>query len=157
MAAVRLETTNSLPRGAYELWVQGPGGESGRVKVYADNIPQSDESASGSAARLRIAFWGVLDQPGDADEFRFEAKAQELIVLELATRSVGSKLQNAAITVTDTQGSLLAADAGFDGGDRAVAFKVPAGDPHPRRRNRLNNHSEAPRTIVNKMCRDFSY
>jgi WD40 repeat protein len=125
-AFVRLETTNSLPRGAYELWVLGPGGDSGRVKVYVDNVPQSDETAGATLAQLPVAVWGVLDQPGNSDEYRFPAQANETVVVELATRSVGSKIQNAAISVMDAQGSLLATDGGFDGGDRAIAFKAPS-------------------------------
>ncbi len=121
-----VEAEAGLPRGGYELSVRGPGGESGKVKLFVDNLPQLDETTETNLTRWPAGIWGVLDQQGDSDEFRFEAKAGQLIVLELAVKGVGSKLANGSLTLLDAQGKTLAGDNGFDGGDRFVAFKIPA-------------------------------
>jgi hypothetical protein len=37
---VIVEAGLKLPRGAYEISALGPGGESGKLKVFVDNLPQ---------------------------------------------------------------------------------------------------------------------
>lgn len=115
-----------VPRGEYELSVRGPGGESAKAKVYVDNLPQLDEATATNVVTLPAGIWGVIDSPGDSDSFEFEAKAGEMIVLELAVKNVGSKLANGFLTVLDHRGAVLASDSGFDTGDRLVALKIPA-------------------------------
>jgi WD40 repeat protein len=116
-----------LPRGEYELSVRGPGGESAKAKVHVDNLPQLDESTVTNAVTLPAGIWGVIDSPGESDSFEFEAKAGETIVLELAVKSIGSKLANGFLTVLGQRGAVLASDSGFDTGDRLVALTIPAG------------------------------
>jgi WD40 repeat protein len=43
-ARAMVEAGVTLPRGAYELSVKGPGGESSKIKVYVDNVPQLTEA-----------------------------------------------------------------------------------------------------------------
>lgn len=123
---VMAEAGANMPLGAHEIWVRGPGGESGRVKVYVDSLPQKQEGATNHASRLPVGFWGVLDTPGDSDDLTFDAKTGQMIVLELAVKSVGSKLLNGFLTLRDEQGAVLASDSGFDGGDRFLAYRIPA-------------------------------
>jgi hypothetical protein len=66
----------------------------------------------------------MLDTPGDRDEIRFEARAGQIIVLELAVKTLGSKLANGALSLLDTNGATLATDNGFDGGDRFLAHTI---------------------------------
>ena len=122
-AEIKLTVAADAPRGPVELSVFGPGGESGKVKLFVDDLPQVFEPATNAAA-LPVSFWGVLDQPGHSDEFSFEAKAGQTLVLDLAVRSVGSKLTNGSLTLLDERGAALASDNGFDGGDRFVAWRV---------------------------------
>ncbi len=157
-AQAMVEADVTLPRGAYEISARGPGGESDRVKVWVDNLPQAVEKTGaassgpgapgsepartkqtdragsesgapipdGPAYQLPIGIWGALDTPGDRDDFQFEARAGQTIVLELAVKTVGSKLANGAITLLDPHGAVLASDRGFDGGDRLLAANIPA-------------------------------
>lgn len=113
-----------LPRGEYELSVRGPGGESGKVKVFIDNLPQLDEAQATNVTQMPLGIWGVIDVQGDKDEYQFEARAGQMLVLELAVKSIGSKLANGLLTLLDERGAVLASDSGFDGDDRFVAFKV---------------------------------
>jgi len=151
-ARVMAEAAIDLPRGAYEISVRGPGGESGKVKVFVDNLPQVFEkmdspsprsgalvsdpagssragsagSETGAPHRPPVGFWGTLDTPGDRDELQFEAKAGQTIVLELAVKTIGSKLANGMVALLDERGAALATDSGFDGGDRFLAHLIPA-------------------------------
>ncbi|HYV30652.1 MAG TPA: WD40 repeat domain-containing protein, partial [Candidatus Binatia bacterium] len=114
-----------LARGGYGLSLAGPGGESPKLKIFVDDLPQVFQAQAGNAASLPVSFWGALDAPGQRDELRFEARAGQTVVLELAVKSVGSKITNGFLTLLDTGGAVLGSDSGFDGGDRFLAFKVP--------------------------------
>lgn len=122
----RVEASTNLPRGGYELSARGPGGESTKVKVFVDNVPQIEEAAATNELSLPVGVWGGLEVAGDSDTFRFRAKAGQMLILELAIKSVGSKLANGALTLLDAKGSVLASDTGFDSGDRLVAHRIPA-------------------------------
>ena len=125
VARAMAEADLELPRGAYEVWASGSGGDSSKVKLFVDDLRQVEEARATNVARLPVSFWGALDTSGDADEFRFEAQAGQTIVLDLAFRSIGSKIQNGFITLLDEHGAVLASDSGFDGDDRFLAFKIP--------------------------------
>lgn len=123
---LRLEAGVNTPPGGYEMSVRGPAGESGKVKLYVDHMLQIDEASATNITRLPVGIWGALDTPGDRDEFTFSAAAGRTIVLELAVKYIGSKLQNGSLTLLDEHGAVLAVNQGFDGGDRLVAVEIPA-------------------------------
>ncbi len=123
---ILVEASLKTPRGEYELSVQSSGGESAKVKVYVDNLPQLSEATATNVITLPAGIWGAIDTPGDSDSFDFEAKAGQTVVLELAVKSIGSKLANGFLTLLDSRGSVLTSDSGFDGGDRLLAFKISA-------------------------------
>ena len=120
---IKLTVAADAPRGPFELSVSGPGGESGKVKVFIDDLPQRFEPMTNASA-LPVSFWGLLDQPGARDEFTFAATAGQTLVLDLAVRSIGSKLTNGSLTLLDERGMALTSDNGFDGDDRFVAWRV---------------------------------
>lgn len=122
---LRLEAEINTPPGGYEVSVRGPGGESAKVKLYVDHMKQVAEAAATNITLLPVGIWGTLDTPGDRDEFTFPAAAGRTLVLELAVKHIGSKLQNGALTLLDSHGAVLGVDQGFDGGDRLVAVQVP--------------------------------
>ncbi|MBI4583869.1 MAG: pre-peptidase C-terminal domain-containing protein [Planctomycetes bacterium] len=120
-----------LDRGPVELSVAFPGGESNRVKIHVDDLPQiaevEDGAAAGGAARARLpaSFWGAISTPGDLDRFAFSAEAGETVVLDLAAASLGSKL-NGVLAVFDAEGMVLASSNDFDGQvDPLIAFTAP--------------------------------
>lgn len=123
---LRLEAAVNTPPGGYDVSVSGPGGESSKVKLYVDHMLQLDEVSATNITRLPLGIWGVLDTPGDRDEFTFPAAAGRMIVLELAVKHIGSKLQNGSLTLLDDRGAVLSVDQGFDGGDRLVAVQIPS-------------------------------
>ncbi|MEW6305365.1 MAG: hypothetical protein AB1705_17955 [Verrucomicrobiota bacterium] len=131
--SVELTAAADLPRAAYELSVVGERGESEKLKVYVDDLPQAVEPAMNTArpalklSRLPASAWGVIEQPGVTDEIEFEAKAGQTIVLDFAVKSVGSKMANPLLTVIDVRGVPLAGNHGVsEGGDPLVACVIPA-------------------------------
>ena len=118
-AWIKVRPPADLARGAYELSVAGPNGESGRLKLQVDDLPQFVEEVSTNHAaqvlpRLPAAFWGVLDPPGNIDDLQFEAKENETIVFDLAGRSLGSKA-NLSLAIIDQAGREVAGSSGFEG------------------------------------------
>jgi mono/diheme cytochrome c family protein/sugar lactone lactonase YvrE len=123
---VRVTATAQAARGPHEIQVAGPGGNSGTVKVFVDNLPQVTEADATKITALPACFWGTLENPGDSDEFAFEGVAGQTVVFDLASKSVGGKLENGAITLLDDHGDVLASEGGFDGKERFLAYQIPA-------------------------------
>ena len=131
-ALIELQTPKDLSRGAYEFAVSNTNGESGKLKVYVDDLPQLSRYETNPVPRtlkkpellpaLPIGVWGALEKPGDVDAFEFAAGKGDTIVLELAARSIGSKLTSGELMVLDERGSIVAQNNGFDGGDPLLAF-----------------------------------
>jgi WD40 repeat protein len=123
---VEVNASPELPRGTYELSVQGPGGESNRLKIYLDDIPQVSEAAkpaTNTLVQLPVSFWGALDPAGDIDELQFDAEAGQTIIFDLAAKSLGSKA-DAVLTLSDAEGKVLASNNDFDGtNDPLLAYK----------------------------------
>jgi len=123
---VRFSAAADLARGAYAISLVASGGESGKLNLFVDDLPQAVGANAGSATALPVSFWGTLDSPGKRVEFQFEASAGQTIVLDLAVKSVGSKITNGFLALVDARGAVLESDGGFDGADRFLARKIPA-------------------------------
>ena len=115
-AWIKLTAAADLPRGAYDISVIGPGGESGTLKIHVDSLPQMVEQATNAISSLPMNVWGGLDPMGDSDVFEFEANAGQRLVIDLAAKAIGSKA-NGVLTLTDLQGKVLASNNDFDKGD----------------------------------------
>lgn len=126
-AWIKITAAADLPRSAYEISVKNTNAESGRVKLYVDDLPQAYESPTNRrpVLKLPVSFWGTLDPMGDTDEIEFEARAGQSLLFDLAGKSIGSKIK-ALLTLFDDKGALLASNNGFDGGDPLLEFKVSA-------------------------------
>lgn len=135
IAIAEITPAADLPRGAYELSVANTNGESARLKLFVDDLPQISEGSSAAIA-LPTTVWGGLGKPGEVDEFRFNAKAAQTIVFDLAAKPLGSKAANLALTLLNETGVVLAASNGFEGGepllahtfDRAGTYRVRVSD-----------------------------
>ncbi|HEV3025305.1 MAG TPA: PPC domain-containing protein, partial [Pirellulales bacterium] len=121
-----------LPRGTYQLAVVTAGGTSGTLPLEIDDLVQATEIEPNHLATetpivaLPLAIWGVVAARGDIDHARFEAKAGQTIVCELAARRFGSAL-NAVLTLLDPAGQVVAVNNDFDGQeDPLLAYRVPA-------------------------------
>jgi hypothetical protein len=129
---VEVRVGDDVPRGAYELSVVTPGGESGKVDLWVDDIPQhaevepNDRAATPAPLLLPAAVWGLISPAGDSDEFAFAGRAGATVVLDLAALRIGSKL-DATLSVFAADGRLLASSNDFDGEpDPLLAVALPA-------------------------------
>lgn len=113
-----------LKRGAYEFSVANANGESGKLQLHVDDLPQIDldnlnPPKPAKPLRLPVSVWSTHEKPGDTDEIQFEAKAGQTVVFDLAARRLGSKAE-AVLTLRDAAGKTLATNSGFDGGNEPL-------------------------------------
>jgi WD40 repeat protein/mono/diheme cytochrome c family protein len=118
----------NLPRGTYEVSVSSAGGESSRLKLFVDDLPQFIETSATDVStiisNLPASCWGVLNPAGDVDTFAFEAKTGQTYVFDLNAKLLGSKA-DAVLTLTDADGKVLASNSGYEGGDPFLAYTFP--------------------------------
>lgn len=127
-----LAAAPEAPIGPVELSVRTEAGESGRLAVHIDDLPQvperepNDAPAQAVSAPLPASFWGTLSSRLDADHFAFEGRAGEQIVLDVAARRLGSKAE-IVLALSDASGRILASNVDFEGeADPLVAYTLPA-------------------------------
>jgi len=119
VASLELTSTADLASGAYELKVRGPGGESGPVNIFVDDLPQvwekepNDSTDTATVASLPADFWGRFDHRGDIDHFAFDATAGQPIVVDAAAQRLGSKAK-LLVELLDPSGKLVVSSNGFD-------------------------------------------
>ncbi|MBL9114316.1 MAG: hypothetical protein JNJ83_04865 [Verrucomicrobiaceae bacterium] len=113
---IQIDTPAELPRGVYSI---------AGLPLLGDNIPQSNAPPE-APIQSGTNFFGVLRDVGQRDNYPFDAKAGETIVLDVAARSIGSKAETIQLEVFDASGSRLAFSRGLDSGtDPFIAFKAP--------------------------------
>ncbi|MEX2120957.1 MAG: c-type cytochrome domain-containing protein [Pirellulales bacterium] len=129
---VEVTPAADLARGQYKLSVTTPGGTSGELTLYVDELPQLSEAGPNDGLdeapllTLPTGYWGLLDKPGDLDHVRFEARAGQTIVCELAAGKLGSSA-NGVLTLLGPTGAVVAKNNDFDSRDDALlAYQVPA-------------------------------
>ncbi|MGV3660840.1 MAG: c-type cytochrome domain-containing protein [Prosthecobacter sp.] len=132
-ARVKITAAVGASRGAYDVWLSSAGGESARMKVYADDLmPTVTRAMDFKAAPLAVAqlpasLWGTLTETGQHDAYRIHAKAGEELVLDLAVAQIGSKAKAPTLEIMDTNQTVLAVNRGLDSGsDPFLAWKAPA-------------------------------
>jgi WD40 repeat protein len=132
-ARVKITAGPEVPRGAHEVWLKSPAGESARMKIYADDIAPMVTKAADfktgalSVAALPASLWGTLTEIGQHDAYHFKAKAGEELVLDLAVAQVGSKAKSPTVEIMDMQHTVLAVNRGLDSGsDPFLAWKASA-------------------------------
>jgi hypothetical protein len=131
-ALIDVSSSGALPRGGYDFSVASTNGESGKLKLYVDDLPQVYVRETNPAPRtvqqpeklaaLPLSVWGTLEKPGDVDAFEFDARAGETLVLDFAAKAVGSKIASGELVVLDGSGRIVGQNSGFDGGDPLLAF-----------------------------------
>src|SRR4029434_1647234 len=74
---ILVNSSNDLPRGAYEFTVRAEKSESSKAALYVDDLPQVYEGTTTnspvSAVHWPMSFWGTLERPGDQDSIELEA------------------------------------------------------------------------------------
>jgi len=134
----KLQAPATLGRSSHDVWVKTAGGESAKLKLYADDLTPITTTAadfkSGPVpiAKLPASVWGTLTETGQHDAYRFTAKAGEELVLDLAVAQVGSAAKSPTLEIVDANRTVLVVNRGLDSGsDPFLAWKAPAdGDYH---------------------------
>lgn len=113
-----------LKRGAHEFSVAGDAGESGKIQLHVDDLPQvvvgePAQAQSLKPLKLPVSIWGAHEKPGDTDEIHFEARAGQRIVFDVAAKRLGSKA-DPVLTLFDESGKALATNSGSDGSNEPL-------------------------------------
>lgn len=131
-ATLRVIAASDAPIGTHEFWLTNAGGESAKLKLLIDNLPQSAEAepndtpARATALSLPTSAWGTLHQRGDTDHFAFTGKSGQTIVIDAMATRLGSKA-NLIVTLSDATGRVLASNNDYNGSaDSFLAAKLPA-------------------------------
>lgn len=104
---IELNPASDESRGAWEISVTTPGGETARAKLWIDDLPQA--VSSDRLATLPVSVWGALEKPGDKAVFSFQATAGQTLVFDLAGRSISSK-GAFSLELLDRTGKTIARD-----------------------------------------------
>ena len=134
----KLHAPAGLGRSNHDVWVKTAGGESAKLKLYADDLAPITTTAADfksgpvQSAQLPASVWGTLTETGQHDAYRFAAKAGEELVLDLAVAQVGSAAKSPTLEIVDANRTVLVVNRGLDSGsDPFLAWKAPAdGDYH---------------------------
>jgi len=111
---LRVETTvaSSARVGIHRVLVQTPHGATNSLTFAVGNWTETaqtkthDSLANAQPISLPTTIIGLMDKPGDADHYLFEAKKGDEFVFEIMAQSVRSRLQ-AVVTLLDAEGKTL--------------------------------------------------
>ncbi len=118
--------------GVYYIQLQNANGISNRVRIAVSDSPEiaesepNDEFASAQKLTLPTVVNGSCSG-SDRDSFRFSAKKDSLVHIEVQARRIGSGL-DPALQVLDEKGVEIASDADASkiaAGDRRLSFRSP--------------------------------
>ncbi|HVY68348.1 MAG TPA: c-type cytochrome domain-containing protein [Verrucomicrobiae bacterium] len=131
-AWITLTAEPDTMRGAFEISVVSTNGESGRVKVYVDDLPQWSRNENGLVPAVAtegvtattnftlpagpLSVWGTLLKPGETNDYAFTAPAGQTLIFDLDGRSLGAK-GNFSLILADEHGKPLASNDTFSGAD----------------------------------------
>ncbi|MGC4089155.1 MAG: hypothetical protein QM756_14980 [Polyangiaceae bacterium] len=120
----------TLP-GTYDVWAMTDSGlSSPRSFVVSRRTEfletgENDRAANAQPVSLNCVVNGRIEQPGDQDHFRFEARRGQRITLDCRAERIDSRLR-AVLEVFDAQGRRVAVNRGYHGIDPQIVFPVPA-------------------------------
>jgi len=121
---------NAMP-GLYDLWGMGDNGVSApRMLVIGNRAEQVEvePNETGSTAMpvpLDVVINGRIEKPTDIDQFRFDARRGQRVVVECSAERIDSRLR-AVLEIHDASGRRLAVNRGYFGSDPLIDFRVPA-------------------------------
>ncbi|MBI3882382.1 MAG: hypothetical protein HY301_20280 [Verrucomicrobia bacterium] len=130
-ALVKITADASVPRAAIEATAVNAQGESEKVKLYVDDLPQIYSAMPPKPgepmklASLPVGVWGFLKESGENDEFEFAAKTGQTLVFDLEARRIGSKAVTPSLQLLDESGVIVASNFGMENNtDPLLAFRV---------------------------------
>lgn len=132
--SVRLKLTAAADAavGKRELRVIGPTGVSNPLTLFISHYPPvqevepNNERSGPQDVRLPAVLIGTIDQPGDVDLYRFEAKAGERLVIEVAAAREGYPT-DAVLALHNAAGREVAGNNDHHGLDPFIAYQVVNG------------------------------
>jgi WD40 repeat protein len=127
---ITVTAPSDLALGPYEISVVNTAGESGRVKIHVEDLPQMSEvepSKPQRLERLPVSFWGAFAAAGDTDEIQFDAPGGQTLVLDVASKRLGSKA-GVHLSLLDASGREVVSTSGEGGsGEPLVAYPIASG------------------------------
>lgn len=108
-------TREAAAPGLLQLTAKRLGLDSNRVPFALGDLPEglergdNDTAAGAEPVTLPLVVNGRIERPGDRDTYRFEGRAGQSVVLEVAARKLDSPL-DAVVTLLDAGGRVLAAN-----------------------------------------------
>lgn len=124
-----LRIAPDAPVGRQDVRARTPRGHSNPLPFEAGDFPETLESepngADDKAGSLPLpgVVNGRIGEPGDVDQFRFKAVADQKLALEVHARRFGSPL-DALLTLMDAQGTVLQRNDDADGPDARIEFEA---------------------------------
>lgn len=121
---------DALP-GVCDLWAESESGVSAPRTFVIGNREEllEVEPAAPSTEAMSVPLDGVIngriEKAGDSDQFRFEAKQGQRVVVECSAERIDSRLR-AVLEIFDSAGRRLAVNRGYFGIDPLIDFRVPA-------------------------------
>jgi hypothetical protein len=117
-ATLKIRSSANVAPGPYDLWLVNAAGESGKVKLYVDNLAVTSEETTTvvQAIQLPAVIWGALNPATDNDTYEFEARKGETVVFDVSAKSINSKA-NTTITLLSEKDRVLESSSSFDGSD----------------------------------------
>lgn len=117
-----------VPRSQQEFSVVTAAGESAKLKLSVDYLPQIVVGKRMEPTKLDmpVNVWGTLTDIGQQDNFHFAAKQGATVIFDLAAKRIESKAVSPRLEVFGADGRLLASNNGLDSGsDPFLAFTAP--------------------------------
>jgi hypothetical protein len=128
--AVLTIPAETLP-GIYDVWAVSDHGVSAPRSFAVSHRPEQIEPSANDAREsafvvpLNGVVNGRIEQPGDEDYYRFEARRGQRIIIDCWAERIDSRLRG-VLEVFDEQGRRLAVNRGYHGIDPLIVFSVPA-------------------------------
>jgi dipeptidyl aminopeptidase/acylaminoacyl peptidase len=121
-----------MSREKVELFLDTPAGESAKMALFVDDLPQLNCSENSTPAEpqkidaLPVSVWGKMKMVGDMDYFSFEAKGGQTIVCDTTASSLGSK-GSPLVTLADAAGKeVIGKNVLVGSNEPLIAFSIPA-------------------------------
>ncbi|WP_020474986.1 WD40 repeat domain-containing protein [Zavarzinella formosa] len=122
---VELTLPATIPAGLVPLTVKNPAGSFTAMRFFADRFEVALDSTGNDSARrghtvtLPATLVGQLTRAGEADYYRFTAKANQEIGVQVIVSIAGSKMEP-VVELTDASGAVIAE------GTTLLGYKIPA-------------------------------
>ena len=125
----RLTIPAGTPPGLCDLWAVGDNGVSAprtfAIGNRAELLESEPNESVAMSVQLDVVINGRIDKASDSDQFRFEARQGQRVVVECWAERIDSRLR-AVLEIFDSTGRRLAVNRGYFGIDPLIDFRVPA-------------------------------